>query len=285
MWSLYGQRQEVALAALLRHRATGKEVLAACTHLFWNPAYPDVKVMQAAALRNGLHHCLVRLVGEDRAATTAVILGGDLNSLWRKYGADYFDKVIPSRGHLTSGVYTLMSTASLSPEHPDHPAMRRRRGVKAAEAAASAVAAGIRKSFKGVTIDGGPLQLRSAYYMAHGREPALTTRTHDFAGCLDYVFVTPQHFSVSGTLALPYSDTPGWRDPMDIPFQPIPGPVHPSDHLAMGCVLEFVTAPAATPHTSAKAPRLASRPSKPPPAKPSHNSPSSSSDLVFIHDP
>lgn len=49
--------------------------------------------LQAAALRNGLHHCLVRLVGEDRAATTAVILGGDLNSLWRKYGADYFDKV------------------------------------------------------------------------------------------------------------------------------------------------------------------------------------------------
>lgn len=62
-----------------------------------------------------------------------------------------------------------MSTASLSPDHPDHPAMRRRRGVKAAEASATAVAAGIRKSFKGVTIDGGPLKLRSAYYMAHGR--------------------------------------------------------------------------------------------------------------------
>lgn len=53
--------------------------------------------------------------------------------------------------------------------------------------------------------------------------------------------------------------------------------MHPSDHLAMGCVLEFVTAPAATPHTSAKAPLLKSRPSKPPPAKTSHNSPSSSS--------
>lgn len=55
------------------------------------------------------------------------------------------------------------------------------------------------------------------------REPALTTRTSDFAGCLDYVWVTPQHFSVTGTLALPYPDIPGWRDPMDIAFLPIPG--------------------------------------------------------------
>lgn len=54
---------------------------------------PPCARVQAAALRNGLHQCLVRMVGEDRAAATPVILGGDLNSLWRKYGDDYFDKV------------------------------------------------------------------------------------------------------------------------------------------------------------------------------------------------
>ena len=35
--------------ALLRHRGSQREVLAACTHLFWNPAYPDVKALQVRA--------------------------------------------------------------------------------------------------------------------------------------------------------------------------------------------------------------------------------------------
>ncbi|PNH02577.1 hypothetical protein TSOC_011435 [Tetrabaena socialis] len=35
----------VVLAALL-HRASGRLLVAACTHLFWNPAFPDVKALQ-----------------------------------------------------------------------------------------------------------------------------------------------------------------------------------------------------------------------------------------------
>jgi CCR4-NOT transcription complex subunit 6 len=38
------RREEGAAAALLQHRASGRRVLAASTHLFWDPQFPDVKV-------------------------------------------------------------------------------------------------------------------------------------------------------------------------------------------------------------------------------------------------
>ena len=38
------RRVDGAAAALLRHERSGREVLAAAVHLFWDPAYPDVKV-------------------------------------------------------------------------------------------------------------------------------------------------------------------------------------------------------------------------------------------------
>lgn len=95
------------------------------------------------------------------------------------------------------------------------------------------------------------------------RDPPLTTRTNNFAGCLDYIFVSPRHFDVLRTLELPYEHSsgeeaprgdpgrggagggkgeaagtyPGVRDPMDVPFPPIPNEVFPSDHLSLAVVL------------------------------------------------
>jgi CCR4-NOT transcription complex subunit 6 len=37
----------VALMALLRHRASGQRLLAMCTHLWWKPDVPDIKLAQA----------------------------------------------------------------------------------------------------------------------------------------------------------------------------------------------------------------------------------------------
>ena len=58
---------------------------------------------------------------------------------------------------LVSGVYTLLSEGALSPDHPDHPASRRRPG----EAATS--------DFRGVTLDTAGLRLGSSYMLAHER--------------------------------------------------------------------------------------------------------------------
>ena len=57
------EREDGAVLALLTHRKTGKKLLAASTHLFWNPAFPDIKLAQAALLckmvRNSHHNISV----------------------------------------------------------------------------------------------------------------------------------------------------------------------------------------------------------------------------------
>ncbi len=45
-WVNMAQRGEGVLAAALRHTASGKLLVAAVTHLFWDPTYPDVKALQ-----------------------------------------------------------------------------------------------------------------------------------------------------------------------------------------------------------------------------------------------
>ncbi len=86
-----------------------------------------------------------------RPSDVPLVLGGDFNSLWRKYRSDDFDQArsavklqdsAPGEQHavgsaevhllqvlpgqpLTSGVYQLLASGQLSPAHPDHAAMRR----------------------------------------------------------------------------------------------------------------------------------------------------------------
>lgn len=69
----------------------------------------------------------------------------------------------------------------------------------------------------------------------------LTTRTTSFSGCLDYIWLSKQHFQVAQTLAMPYPD-PGSvprGSPDDLlsssVFGPCPNELFPSDHLAVGC--------------------------------------------------
>ncbi|KAG2445827.1 hypothetical protein HXX76_000431 [Chlamydomonas incerta] len=248
-WSMFKKRQEGAILALLRHRASKRQLLAACTHLFWNPAFPDVKTFQATVLCREMVGFLTQHVGPEAPGSVPVVLGGDFNSLARKRVPDVFDPKLPRDGQ-ASGVYALLTRGSLPPSHPDHPGSRRRPGE------------GTNADFKGQPLTTSGLQLASSYVIAHGTDPPLTTRTNNFAGCLDYIFISPQHFDVLRTLELPYE--PGWedeegrgesggrgkgagggadgtypdlRDPMDLPFPPIPNEVFPSDHLSLAVIL------------------------------------------------
>ena len=58
---------------------------------------------------------------------------------------------------LVSGVYTLLSRGRLPPEHPDHPAARRRPGEPP------------NRDFRGVPLTAAGLRLASVYMLAHGR--------------------------------------------------------------------------------------------------------------------
>ena len=60
-WDLMrdGEREDGAILALLTHRQTGRKLLAASTHLYWHPAFPDIKLAQAELLCKMVSHCLL----------------------------------------------------------------------------------------------------------------------------------------------------------------------------------------------------------------------------------
>lgn len=85
-------------------------------------------------------------------------------------------------------------------------------------------------------------------YSTACREPTLTTRTSTFSGCLDYIWLSKQHWQVQSTLELPFQEPEGPPGPPDgvTTLDPCPNAEQPSDHLAIGC--EAVLLPAVSSH-------------------------------------
>jgi mRNA deadenylase 3'-5' endonuclease subunit Ccr4 len=75
-------------------------------------------------------------------------------------------------------------------------------------------------------------------FLWRGREPPCTTRTETFAGSLDYIWLTKQHFEVTAVMEMPYEipteDRLGSSKLKDL-LPAIPNQWFPSDHLAVGC--------------------------------------------------
>jgi CCR4-NOT transcription complex subunit 6 len=88
-------RYEGAVLLLLQHRASQQPLLVCCTHLFWNPNFPDVKAMQAAIMCQQITEFLQQQhqAGAIPDTDVPVVIGGDFNSLWRKYRSDTWDEV------------------------------------------------------------------------------------------------------------------------------------------------------------------------------------------------
>ncbi|KAI8474955.1 MAG: hypothetical protein J3K34DRAFT_489391 [Monoraphidium minutum] len=236
------RREEGAVAALLRHRASGAALVAASTHLFWDPHFPDVKLVQAAALCRGVAAFVEGALGPGAAGRVPVIIGGDFNSLPAKWASDPFDTVPPG-GCLVSGVYQLLVSGAVGPSHQDHPSHRARARSRPgtvqedaappqpAAAAAGGGGGGGRSPSPGrrqaaspgagagtgaagqlgsgalgaTTFDTSGLRMDSMHAQALGREPPLTTRTSTFEGVLDYIFLSRGHFRVLATLEMPYA--------------------------------------------------------------------------------
>lgn len=80
------------------------------------------------------------------------------------------------------------------------------------------------------------------------REPTLTTRTKSFSGCLDYIWLSKQHWQVASTLEMPYAEPAGAPGPpegvAEEEFGACPNKAQPSDHLAVGCEAVLLVAPA-----------------------------------------
>ncbi|PSC74002.1 Ccr4p [Micractinium conductrix] len=235
-WEAVKKREDGALLALLRDRASGRSLLAGCTHLYYDPRFPDIKLAQSWLLCRAAvtflrgQPALGGLAPEQLAARVPVILCGDFNSLAVKRRSDAFDTVPPG-GALVGGVYRLLAGEEVDPTHQDHPARRSLGGGARGARDLSTLLLGSR-----------PLRLRSAAAAAWGREPPLTNCTPSFRGCLDYCWLSQGHWAVREALELPYRFDPAPPgapaavvDPehvTDLP--PLPDERHPSDHLPLG---------------------------------------------------
>lgn len=163
-------RDHIAVACLLEERQTGIRLIVANVHIYWNPEFPDVKLIQVALLVHELESIADRFaklppiqradgtrmpVYED-GSKIPLVLCGDFNS-----GPD-------------SGVYQLLATGAVPGDHPDF----------------------IGKNYGKFTTSGVQhhLGLRSAY--AGIRELPLTNYTPGFRGVIDYIWYSTQSITV-----------------------------------------------------------------------------------------
>lgn len=187
------------------------EVWIATTHLFWNPKYPDLKLLQAYLLTKEL---------EKLCGTDPVVLAGDFNS------TPFTETVFGTAG--LSGVYQLLVEGEVPLTNPHHPVvLRRTRGI-----------------LLGVDPEDVPefkvLPFKSAYKEYFGSEGPITNASQEFRGCLDYIFYRgAQGKPMEALQLLQALPLPSAQDLQ--PHVPLPSPDYPSDHLPL--MADFKLAP------------------------------------------
>jgi len=70
------------------------DVSTGSVHLYFHPKWPDIKLAQAALLCSQAAD-MIKAEGLD-TADVPIMLGGDWNSLWRKYRPDVYDDKVTS---------------------------------------------------------------------------------------------------------------------------------------------------------------------------------------------
>jgi CCR4-NOT transcription complex subunit 6 len=239
------KRSEVAILALLRERQSNRILFVGVTHLFWNPEYPDVKMVQAATLcaesRRFLLSSMAALnveVDHDISMIPCILMG-DFNSLpeYRDtLGSDVSQQQQQQhqKPDMASGVYELLLHANDLERHPHHPLNWRK-------SKSDAISTNVSMRHK---LNCHGFQLASAMKAISGKEPDATTCTPWFSGCLDYIFYTPKLLACEEYLEIPIdlctSTNCNGGDTNKDELCTMPNAVCPSDHLAIGCSFRFV---------------------------------------------
>ena len=193
------EKMNMAVMVRLRDRVSGHEFVACSSHLYWDPAFPDIKLLQG--------YLLAKEAQESSADTRGLVIGADLNS-------------VPTH----SGVYQLlMGSGTVDPAHSDHPVSLRSNKINSRLA--------------GVSIEAVPtLHIERPFMSAmkalnNGKEPEYTNYTVNFKGCLDYVLL-------GGSLR-PVSFQPLPSQAELLSETALPNSKWPSDHIPLVVDLEF----------------------------------------------
>lgn len=169
-------KDNIAVVALLEHRLSGARLIVANAHIYWDPEFKDVKLVQVAMLMDELQKIADQFAklppklnlgeGYDKAPNYSdgtkipTIVCGDYNS-------------VPD-----SGVYEFLHRGSFGRDHPDF--MSHLYGTYTSQGASHR------------------LSLKSAY--SHVNELPFTNYTPGFQGVIDYIWYTANSMSVTGLL-------------------------------------------------------------------------------------
>jgi len=224
-------RDDIAVAAFLENRQTGARLIVANVHIFWDPKYKDVKVVQAAILVEQLTKLGEKWVDlpptSEKEKMTFKYENGDQpeGQEDEQQQEEVQQEPVPSQEYPNlsalplivcgdfnsmpnSGVYDLIAHGSLSHLHED---LGNRR-------------------YGNFTRDGmtHPFSLKSSY--SHIGELKFTNYTPTFVGVLDYIWYSTNALQVTGLL--------GDVDPDYLQRVPgFPNWHFPSDHLPL--LVEF----------------------------------------------
>jgi len=169
------EKDNVALVLLLKPKGTLKinpdaevdQLLVVNTHIHWNPACEDVKVMQVQLLIEQLE-MMAKTYGSPCGAPLPMVVSGDFNSVTE------------------SAVYQLLDQKHVAGDHPNFGqydyGQYSKNGCKCS------------------------LDLKSCYKQVNGIEPPFTNYTGNFVGVLDYIWFSDTSLSPERVLAPPTED-------------------------------------------------------------------------------
>jgi CCR4-NOT transcription complex subunit 6 len=149
--SYFCRGKQVALFVALRHKASGKMLITATTHIACAFETPAKQIAQVQILMKQLHSFQQTMTAANGGVEPMVVLSGDYNS------------------KPDSGAIQLVKSGTLPVDHPD----------------CSVDEAEVRFPFEALSSE---LHLRSSYESVLGAEPKFTNVKANFAATLDYVF-------------------------------------------------------------------------------------------------
>ncbi|KAI7900017.1 Endonuclease/exonuclease/phosphatase [Cokeromyces recurvatus] len=189
-------KDNIAVMIILEHKESLRRLLVVNSHIFWDPQYADVKLVQVGMMMDEIESFAAKHLsppstspnGPTYASTKLLptIICGDFNS-------------VPE-----SGVYEFLSKSSLSPHHPEFGG----------------------HSYGSYTTEGltHHLSVKSCY--SHIGELDITNYTPEFKGTLDYIWYTNNTLEVITLLG-------GIRQDYLDKVVGFPNPHFPSDHIPL----------------------------------------------------
>lgn len=203
-------KDNVALIGLLEHRHTGQRVIVTNTHLHWDPAYNDVKLIQVALLLDEVERFADKAAKDSHRVSAASTQPGDAPPIKYQDGKKIPLVVCGDFNSTTdSGVYSLFSQGRVE----GHKDMEGRAYGKFTDE-------GMHHGFT----------LKSGY--SNIGELAFTNYTPNFVDVIDYVWYSSNALSVRGLLG-------GIDSEYTKNMVGFPSVHYPSDHISLLAEFSF----------------------------------------------